>query len=124
MSAQARRILVGVDGSDAAMRALDAAVQLTGYGSTLTVVNVASDGEPPGSVLSDARRRVHSRQLTAWYLQRVGDPAGELLDAASEVDAELVVVGRHAERVDDEPASGSVSATVIERARCDVLVVS
>lgn len=107
------------------MRALDAAVQLTGYGSTLTVVNVASDGERPGSALSDARRRVHGRHVTASYLQRVGDAAGELLDAASELDAELVVVGRrHADRAVGAPAAGSVSATVAECARCDVLLVS
>ena len=124
MSAQPRRIVVGVDGSEAGRRALDAAVQLTGYGSTLTVVNVGANGEEPTSVLGAARERVRSRHLTATYLQRIGDPAGELLEAARELDADLLVVGRRTAPEGDAPGSGSVSAHVVRRALCDVLVVS
>lgn len=124
MAAQPRNILVGFDGSEAATRALDAAVRLTGYGSTLTVVNVAQEGERPGPALHDAREWVRRRQLSATYVQRVGDAAAELLEAASELDTELVVVGRRAEHERDGAAQGSVSAAVVRRARCDVLVVS
>jgi len=123
MAAQSRKIIVGFDGSQAAVRALEAAVQLTGYGSSLTVVNVAESGERPGPALADARARVRSRHVTATYVQRLGDPAGELLDAAREVEAGLVVVGRRAERLTRQPP-GSVSATIVQRAPCDVLVVS
>jgi nucleotide-binding universal stress UspA family protein len=123
VAAQPRRILVAFDGSDAAWRALDAAIRLTGYGSTLTVATVAPEGHTPPARLDDVRERVHARGLTAAYVQRAGDPAEELLRAAEELGAELLVVGRSgAERGDAEPA-GSVSATLVRRARCDVLVV-
>lgn len=124
MSAQPRSILVGVDGSEAGTRALDAALQLTGYGSTLTVVHVAREGETSGSALRDARDRVRRRHVIATYLERIGDPARELLDAARELETELVVVGRRALVENGEPAPGSVSAAVVRRAPCDVLVVT
>jgi nucleotide-binding universal stress UspA family protein len=121
MSAQPRKILVGYDGTDSSVRALDRAIQLTGYGSTLTVVNVTNDGEPPGAVLDDARRRVRSRLLTASYVQRVGEAAEQLLEAANDIGAELVVVGRRTASTVPEP--GTVSAAVVRRSPCDVLVV-
>ena len=104
------------------MRALEAAVQLTGYGSALAVVNVAAEEAGPGTALEDARERVRRRQLTATYLQRVGEPSLELLAAARELEAELLVVGRRAESQGDAP--GSVSQAVVRRAACDVLVVT
>lgn len=124
VAAQPRRILVGVDGTEASMRALDVAAQLVGYGSTLTVVHVVVDGAASNSVMDEARDRVHRRQLTATYIQRVGEPAEELLDAARELDAELVVVGRRAAREGGGRPPGSVSTTVVRRAPCDVLVVT
>ncbi|HSI97556.1 MAG TPA: universal stress protein [Gaiellaceae bacterium] len=124
MAARPQRILVGFDGSDAAWRALDTAVHFTGYGSTLTVVHVVSNGAEPSSVLAGARERVRRQQLTATYVQRMGEPADQLLEAARELDAELVVVGRRAESTDGLPTPGSVSATVVRRAPCDVLVVT
>lgn len=122
MAAQPRRILVGFDGSDASWRALDTAIHLTGYGSTLTVATVAPEGESPAA-FAEVRQRVHARGLTAAYVQRAGDPVEELLGAAREFDAELIVVGR---RSDDDVGGApreSVSASLVRRATCDVLVV-
>lgn len=124
MSAQPRSILVGVDGSEAGARALDAALGLTGYGSTLTVVHVAREGEKPGSALEDAKDRARRRHVLATYVERFGDPALELLAAARELETELVVVGRRAIAENGEPAPGSVSAAVVRHAPCDVLVVT
>jgi nucleotide-binding universal stress UspA family protein len=120
MAAQPRRILVGFDGSDAAWRALDAAINLTGYGSTLTVATVAPEGESPPGGLAEVRERVHARGLTAAYVQRAGDPVEELLGAARELDVELIVVGRSGDR---DASRDPVSAALVRRATCDVLVV-
>lgn len=123
MAAQPRRILVGFDGSDAAWRALDSAIHLTGYGSTLTVARVAAEGQSPPGGLTEVRQRVHARGLTASYVQRAGDPVEELLGAARELDAELIVVGRSGDHDVDPDARESVSAALVRRATCDVLVV-
>ena len=137
MAARARNILVGYDGSEAAQRALDAAADLTGYGSSLAVVSVASPPEngssggftaPGGNVparrlLSEARRLLLRRHVTARYIDAVGDPAQMLIETARDLDADLIVVGRRDRSPVRRLVLGSVSATVLRRADCDVLVV-
>jgi len=125
MAAQARRILVGFDGSEAARRALDIAAHLTGYGSNLAVVSVARDGESgTDGLLTQAHERLLGQQVTATYLQRVGEPGDELVEAARELQADLVVVGRRSATKLARPMLGSVSAKVVRGAPCDVLVVA
>ena len=119
---RARNILVGYDGSDAARRALEAAVDLGGYGSRLSVVAVALDGSPSPKTLAEARDILLARHVAASYFEPVGEPGEELLGAAERLDADLVVVGRHQTAI--QPlVLGSVSAKVLRRALCDVLVV-
>lgn len=125
MAAQPRKIIVGYDDSEASQRALDRAADLAGYGSTLTVVSVAhEDGELSGEHLATARERLLSRHVTATYLQPVGEPADELVAAATELGADLVVVGRRSKGPLTRVVLGSVSGDVARRAPCDVLVVS
>jgi nucleotide-binding universal stress UspA family protein len=121
MAARPRRIIVGYDGSDAARRALDSAADLAGYGSTLAVVTV-QNGEHSGAVAREARELLLRRHVEARYLETTGEPADRLLEAAYELEADLVVVGRR----NGSPLPhllGSVSAKVVRRAACDVLVV-
>jgi nucleotide-binding universal stress UspA family protein len=123
MSAQPRRILVGVDDSEPSQRALDRAADLAGYGSTLTVVSVARDGDGyAAGPLEKAREQLLRRHVSATYLQPVGDPAAELVDAARELEADLVVLGRRSRSL-RRRVLGSVSDAVVRRAPCDVLVV-
>ena len=123
MSAQPRRIVVGVDDSEPSRRALERAADLTGYGSTLTVVSVARDGDRYASgPLEKAREQLLRRHVSATYLQPVGDPAAELVDTALALEADLVVLGRRSRSL-RRLVLGSVSDAVVRRAPCDVLVV-
>jgi nucleotide-binding universal stress UspA family protein len=120
MAGRARKILVGYDGSAAAGRALDAAADLVGYGSTLAVVTV-QNGVLGGSVSAGARAQLQRRHVEARYHQPSGEPAEQLVEAARKLGVDLVVVGRR-----DLPLRGllgSVSSRVVRRAGCDVLVV-
>lgn len=121
MSARPRRIVVGYDGSDASRRALDAAADLVGYGSSLAVVTVR-DGEVGGDVPGDARRHLQARHVEARYHEPAGEPAERLVQVAQDVGADLVVVGRR-NRGPLRALLGSVSSRVVRRADCDVLVV-
>jgi nucleotide-binding universal stress UspA family protein len=114
MAGQPRRIVVGYDGSGTARRALDAAAQLTGYGSTLTVVTVATEASVGDTMLAEARDRLIGRHVQARDVQSVGDPAEEGVVAARHVEADLVVLSRR---------NGGLDAAW-RRAPCDVLVVS
>jgi len=114
MAARPRNILVGYDGSEEAKRALDAAADLAGYGSTLAVVPVADDGAARHEdLVSEARQRLLLRHATARYVEPIGDPAEVLVEKARELAADLVVVGR----------SSALQLRALGRAPCDVLVV-
>jgi nucleotide-binding universal stress UspA family protein len=121
----ADRIVVGYDGSDCAKRALDRAAALAGYGSQVTVVHVASDplGLDKGKLLlTEARDRLVAQQVFARTFEPVGDPAEQLIEAARELEADLVIVGNGKGPL-ARLVLGSVSTKVVHRAPCDVLVV-
>jgi nucleotide-binding universal stress UspA family protein len=121
MAAHPRRILVGYDGSEAAERALAAAADLAGYGSTLSVVTV-HPGEIDRSMAAGAREQLQRRHVDARYLEVHGAPAEQLVAKANELGADLVVVGRRS-RTPIRALLGSVSATVVRSCPCDVMVV-
>jgi nucleotide-binding universal stress UspA family protein len=121
MAARPRRIVVGYDGSEASRRALDAAADLVGYGSTLSVVTV-HNGEVDRGVAREAREHLQQRHVAAAYHEASGEPAEQIVEAAEGIGADLVVVGRR-NRSPLRSLLGSVSARVVRRAPCDVLVV-
>jgi nucleotide-binding universal stress UspA family protein len=123
MAARARTIVVAYDGSDASGRALDAAAELVGYGSTLTVVSVCQPGGTDVRTSAvQAREHLLRRHVSARYLERLGEPAEAITSAARTLDANLIVVGLGART---SPGSGveSVGREFLTQAPCDVLVV-
>ena len=109
--ARATSILVAYDGSDVGRRALDAAADLVVYGSTLAVVGVPTSlSQDP---LAEASRYLSRRHVFARYIDGNGHPVQTVLDTASSVGADVIVVGG---------LEGSLDS-VVRRASCDVLVV-
>lgn len=124
VTVQPKRIVVGFDGSEGARRALGAAAQLMGYGSTMTVVNVAAESARGRNDLLDTARDLLLEQLiTARFERRTGDPADEIVGIASDLGADVIVVGRHGPGESNGTSPGSVSTDVVRRAHCDVLIV-
>ena len=129
------KILVGFDGSDASRRALVHAAELVGRGGNLDVINVI--GSQPvsarvGSLIDGERKHqqkvLHEAKalLDEWEVRMtphraVGDPTSEIRSAAEEGGADVIAVGRGSglRRLID----GSVSARLVRKAPCDVLVV-
>jgi nucleotide-binding universal stress UspA family protein len=112
MAAQPRAILLAYDGSDASRRALDAAADLVGYGSTLTVVGL----EAAGAALVEARERLLRRHVVA----RIAGTTDELEEAVRDHGPDLLVVGRGAA----DGAAADALGAVVRSAPCDVLIVS
>ncbi len=138
-----RRVLVAVDDSPAALRAVRVAVDLaTGWHAQLRLVAVAADHtletlldtddddgvservEQAGHALlrhlTDAAR---SQGVDVDAVQLGGEPFRQILDQAQSWNADLIVVGRSERRGPSSPYLGSVTAQVLEFADCPVLVV-
>jgi nucleotide-binding universal stress UspA family protein len=139
------RVLVAVDFSRHTTATLDAADGLAPR-SSITVVH-AFDVPFAGLLhLADAseqkiatwralareRATAELRQLIAtreggtsrWraHVQQ-GDPVSVILEAARNMDADLIVIGKHGRSRLEETLIGSVTRRTLANARCDVLVV-
>ncbi|WMC10862.1 universal stress protein [Oceanimonas pelagia] len=145
-----KRIVVAVDGSDSALRAVDKAVRLQQLLPEAEILLICvykhhslfeaslSIGRPaemdiPDKVLSEYAREVvnhaktHAQAQGATHLRgfvRGGRPSKVIVQFAREKDADLIVVGTRGTHSDKEGMLlGSVSHRVTSAARCPVLVV-
>lgn len=85
--------------------------------------HVTSDGEV-------RRKRLHELAAAAGltaveYSARIvhGDPAQQIIAMEQEVDADLIVVGKHGAHIAEELLLGSVTKHVLAESQCDVLVI-
>jgi nucleotide-binding universal stress UspA family protein len=145
--------LVGYDGSPAAKRALQEAVDLLGPVPMLVVViweaglpfdlaaaptielapvDIRAALEWDQQLYDSARRLAEQAAGDARELGRTADglvvademtPADTLIRLAAERDAAVIVVGRHGHRAVREALVGSTTRELIQRAPCPVLVV-
>lgn len=76
------------------------------------------------------RKRLHDLAAAAGlapqdYSARVlhGDPSQQIIAMEQEVDADLIVVGKHGTQIVEELLLGSVTKHVLAESQCDVLVI-
>lgn len=127
-----QHILVGTDFSSGSDAAIDAAIRIAQKGDLrVTLVHVAC---PTGTNVDDqliatagerleaerVRRGASGVQLSV--LLRMGRPVEKLLNAAAEVGAALIVVGRSG--ADGASELGAVADRLVRTARRPVLVVT
>lgn len=137
------KILLATDGSEDAAVAMRAAIDLAGgSGSELHVVH-AFEFIPPREYMSVALRlrspsefTLHGRRLLDEQVERIeeaggvvadahlimGSPVDQILSAAEEIGAGLVVVGRRGLGGVKRLLMGSVSEGIVHHTRCPVLV--
>lgn len=134
------RLLVAVDGSRPAMRAIDAAVEIARrFGASICLLHAfphVSDmlGTPSYEHLIEARSLI-GRGLLEAARSQVGDhaecdvqliegPAAQaILRVAEEEQFDLIVVGSRGHGQLGGLLLGSVSNSVAQRAKCPVLIV-
>jgi nucleotide-binding universal stress UspA family protein len=142
-------VLVGPDGSDSSLRAVDRAAVLAAENNAKLIIATAHPpareehggwSVPPGSthgqdyrvvgdapiyaILQDARERAH--KAGAKNVEEkpiVGTPIDALVDLAEEVHADLLVVGNVGLSSVAGRLLGSVPANVSRKAKIDVLIV-
>src|SRR5215207_4934708 len=131
------RIVVGYDGSEHAQRALERAADMAGQGDQLMIVAAAelhtrtgitegahldpSVAQHQHEAVDKARAFLSERGIEAEIVEAQGDPGTAIVDAAK--GADLIVVGTRGLNPMQRLLLGSVSAKVVHRAECDVLVI-
>lgn len=141
-----RRILCPIDFSDYSRRALDHAVAIARwYDSTITVLHVFSTVPvaayapgPPGftpivltradrdQLLVSMKRFIEAESAPGIAVEpiiREGNAAGEILNQAAAMNADLLVMGTHGRSGFDRLVLGSVTEKVLRKASCPVLTV-
>jgi nucleotide-binding universal stress UspA family protein len=136
-----RKILVAVDNEPIAAHAADIAAELARQGGAElafihvidpALVNAADTGLQPAvlvaSAKDEARRMIadfHKRlpeQQAALEFVEIGEPASEIVGAAKDWPADLVVIGSHGRGGIRRALLGSVAEAVMRQAPCPVLV--
>ena len=132
-------VIVGVDGSETAMRAAKAAQQLAiGLGASLRVVSafdsnktevveigtdkwIVSDAAEAEAVARTVAERLADERLEVTYSAARGKPSEALVKEAEMLEARLIVVGNRRMQGLGR-VLGSVANTVAHNAPCDVYI--
>ena len=145
------RILVGVDGSAPSLKAVDFAADLASkYNAELILLKVVGDRPPEldpaveeyarsehiplpeaeltltmaDNILDHARRQALSSGATQVSVEpSFGDPAAQIIAAARDHQADLIVIGSRGHGRLAGLLLGSVGQKVVSLARCPVVVV-
>jgi nucleotide-binding universal stress UspA family protein len=133
-------VLVPLDGSEYSERALAAGLELARLSGArvtiLTVVLAYKDAHVPAVEKLEAQTRARAEAYLKPFLDegnaagftltgRVGhgDPAEEILRAAAEEDADLIVMSTHGIGASGRHALGSVAMKVLQTATCPILMI-
>jgi nucleotide-binding universal stress UspA family protein len=134
------RLLVPVDGSDAAMAAVDEAIALADrvtatihglyvvdaasyHGFTTEDIAIETLEHEGDAALADLRERCESHDLPVETTMTAGHPAEEILAYAAENDVDVVVMATHGRRGLDRYLLGSVTERVVRQSDVPVLTV-
>jgi nucleotide-binding universal stress UspA family protein len=136
-----RRILIALDDSAIAAHAVEVGTELaTSLGAQAALVYVVDptpafppdSGIPPTEWLATLKREgqtflAAAAQRTleppAWQFLREGKPADQILAAAREWAADVIVIGTHGRSGVSRLVLGSTAESVVRHAACPVLVV-
>ena len=140
-----RTVVVGTDGSDSSLRAVEKAGSIAGANAKLIVATAylpqhedaraadalkdesykVSGSAPIYAILREARERAECGRSAQNVEERsiVGAPVDALVGLAEEVGADLLVVGNVGLSTIAGRLLGSVPANVSRRAKVDVLIV-
>ena len=145
-----KRILIAVDDTECSKKALEHAQYFASHPeAVLALVHVTENATPSNygvdplmgqqavivpetiqiqedhamQLLEDIKQTLGNDVGEVHCFHRTGTPRQEILAAAEEWQADLIVMGTHGRTGFDHFISGSVSESVLRRATCPVLVV-
>jgi nucleotide-binding universal stress UspA family protein len=123
-----RTIVVGTDGSDTAMRAIDKAVRLAKHveGKILVVCatsNIGLHDYKAMEILKEASERLSAAEVAHDTMYREGKPDEVMIAVAAEHEADLIVLGNVGMGKAHRLRTGPIPERIASSAPCDVLIV-
>lgn len=119
-------ILVPLDGSTDALGALPYAVALSGAGATielLTVIHDASEQATAAAQLQSASQGLNNTNVTVRTRTLTGEPAAEIVEAAANGGASMIVMASHGRGALGRLLHGAVADNVARQASVPVMVI-
>ena len=119
-------ILVPLDGSPEALGALPYAVALSGAGATielLTVIHDASEQATAENQLQAASQGLDIASITLRTRTLTGDPVAEIVEAAANGGASMIVMASHGRGALGRLIHGAVADNVARQATVPVMVI-
>ncbi|MEW5745038.1 MAG: universal stress protein [Nitrospirota bacterium] len=137
-----QKILVAHDGSKSSDKALKKAIEIAlSLNASLTVLAVVPElyltelpeadrnrifeslSEETRDAMEKIRKSLSGKSIEVKTLIRQGDPAEKIIETAQKMKVDMIVTGSHGRHGAKKFLLGSVSAKVVDYARCSVLVV-
>jgi nucleotide-binding universal stress UspA family protein len=134
-----KKVLVAIDGSECAERAFEKALEMTPSEVMLTIIHVLQLPPMIGSkktteiepffrrearlFLVEHSNRAAAKGVKADTILIKGNPAEAILNAATSVTTDLIIIGSRGRGGIKELMLGSVSSAVVQHAKVPVLVV-
>jgi nucleotide-binding universal stress UspA family protein len=124
-----KRILVAMDSSDLAKKALDKAIKLAKItGAEVYLIHVIRKGTPHNTamaetLMNDGAAYAETNGVEVEKFIKVGEPPDEIVFLAMEKKIDLIVLGERGETGVRRLLLGSTAEEVIRFARCSILVV-
>lgn len=140
MSANMKRILVPIDSSEIAERAMQEAIKVNRFGEAEVHVlyvadinklainaylsgNVLLEIGKAGERILNAAVEKFPESMKVVKVYRTGDPAETITEYTKEINADLIIMGSRGLGLVRGVLLGSVSKYVLERTKCPVLIV-
>ena len=124
-----KRILVPIDSSEIAERAMQQAIKINRLNEAEVAINaylsdnVLIEIEKSGQCILNAAKELFPEGMKIVCAYRTGDPAEAIRDYEKEISADLIVMGSRGLGLVRGVLLGSVSKYVLEHAKCPVLIV-
>lgn len=140
MSTNMKRILVPIDSSEIAERAMHEAIKVNRFGEAEVHILYVADinklainaylsgnvlleiGKAGDRILNNARDEF-PESMNVVKVYRTGDPAETITEYAKEINADLIIMGSRGLGLVRGVLLGSVSKYVLEHTKCPVLIV-
>ncbi len=124
-----KKILVAMDNSDLAKKALNKAIELAKLANSEVYVVTVIEKETPHNkaeaekLLTHAEEQAEDQGVMINPFIRVGEPPDEVVFLAMDERIDLIVLGEHGETGVRRLLLGSTAQEVIRFAKCSILVV-